>query len=130
LGSLSDPTVEIRPYNSSFTDVAIGNVPNAASNTSPECGFKLAYNQFSAAAGFNGRKGASKMVIFETDGVPNTQTIGSLNNNGAYQSYYSGLSVGSNVGNMNSTVVTNALAAVTQICALDTASPPGYSTKK
>lgn len=128
--SLGDTNAEVRPYNDTLGDISKGEIPNAVSNTSPECGFKMAYNQFSTASTFKGRRGAAKMVIFETDGVPNTQTTSSFVNGGAHKSYYTSLTVGSNVGNNNSTVVTNALATVTQICADETASPPGYSTAK
>lgn len=130
LDNLSDTTYEVRPYNSSFTDTAAGNVPNANGSTSPECGFKLAYNQFSCRTGYNGRRGATKMVIFETDGVPNTRTTATFNNSGAYQSYYSSLTLGANIGNGESSVLTNTKAAAQQICNLDTAASPGYSTAR
>src|SRR5262245_7954493 len=78
----------------------------------------------------NGRCGAAKVVIFETDGVPNTECTSSFVNGGEYNSMYTGLTVGSNIGNNNATVVTNALAAVDRLVALDTANPPGYSSGK
>jgi Flp pilus assembly protein TadG len=130
LDTLSDQSVEMRPYNSSFSSVAAGNVPNADGGTSPETGFKVAYNQLSSRVGFNGRRGATKMVILETDGVPNTTSSGSFNNAGAYNSWYNPVSIGSFLGNNDPTVVSQALAAVQTICNLDTASSPGYSTAK
>ena len=69
-------------------------------------GLMLAYNQFSGNsallnyntstlpavnandAGGGGRKGAQKIVIFETDGDPNTSASGNFVNGGAYNSYY------------------------------------------
>ena len=90
----------------------------------------LAYNQFSTRTGYNGRRGATKMVIFETDGVPNTRTTGSFNHGSKNKSKFTGLTVGSNVGNGNSSVLTNAKAAAQQVCNLTTASSPGYSSAK
>jgi len=69
-------------------------------------GLMLAYNQFSGNsallnyntapnpgvfaddAGGGGRVGAQKIVIFETDGDPNTSASATLVNGGAYNSYY------------------------------------------
>jgi hypothetical protein len=65
-------------------------------------GLMLAYNQFSANpslqtynagaapgdAGGNGRKGAQKIIIFETDGAPNTTASAALVNGGPDESYY------------------------------------------
>jgi hypothetical protein len=132
LSVLSDPTQTIRPYDSSFNDLTAANVPNANGGTSPQMGFMVAYNQFSgaSASGGAGRKGATKMVIFETDGLPNTTGTGTFTNGGAYNSYYANVSSGTYYGNDDPTVVSNALSVVTQICALDSANPPGYSTAK
>src|SRR5262249_17418598 len=131
LDNLSDQTFEVRPYDSNFNDTSTGNIPNANSNTSPEGAFMLAYNQFSSAPGYNGRIGAGKMVIFETDGVPNTRTTGSFNHGPKNKSNFSGLVVGRNIGNGNSTVLTASKAAVQTICNLNTdPTSPGYSTAK
>ncbi len=133
LNNLADQNYEVRPYDSSLNDTAPGNVPNAAGSTSPECGFKVAYNQFSSRTGYSGRRGAAKMIIFETDGVPNTQTTGALTVGtlGAENSHYPSLTVGSNVGNANATVLTNAKAALQTLCNLNThATAPGYATSK
>ena len=69
-------------------------------------GLMLAYNQFSGNsallnyntatlhgvlandAGGSGRKGAQKIIIFETDGAPNTTASATFVNGGAYNSYY------------------------------------------
>jgi Flp pilus assembly protein TadG len=136
LNNLSDTSQQIRPYAYSSSSNAItytgaGDVPNANGGTCPEMGFQVAYNQFSGASGYNGRRGASKVVIFETDGVPNTSNSGTFQNNGAYKSIYTG-SIGSTnyEGNNDSGATDPAVAVVTQICALDTASSPGYSTSR
>jgi Flp pilus assembly protein TadG len=143
----------VRPYDSNNIEV-----PRAMGGTCYSMGLMLAYNQFSANsslvnynpgaaagdAGGNGRKGAQKIVIFETDGAPNATASASFNNLGSHNSYYSVRYNSSSPGssefpnNVNSTsdnsstVVTQITGLCTQICALDTASPPGYSssTKK
>ena len=63
--------------------------------------------------------------------MPNHHCGGSFQNNGAYQSYYTG-SIGSttNDGNNSPNATDPAVAVVTRICALDTANPPGYSTTR
>jgi hypothetical protein len=141
LGSLSDQFAEERPYDSSFNPIAAGEIPNAASYTSPELGFMVAYNEFSCgkngAIQYNGRRGATKMVIFETDGVPNTPCTGSsananlvLGSPAAYNSYYSPITEGPFVGNNDPTVVSRALSVVQTMCSQTTASPPGYATPR
>jgi hypothetical protein len=55
----------MRPYDSSFNDISQGNIPNSNGGTNSTGGFMTAYNEFAN----NGRKGASKVVIYETDGV-------------------------------------------------------------
>jgi Flp pilus assembly protein TadG len=116
------------PFRSGSQSTAI--IPNANNGTSPEMGFMVAYNEFSGATGYNGRKGASKMVIFETDGVANTTANGTFSNGGAYNSTYTSISNGSGLGNANATVISRAEAAARQICNLDSASSPGYSTPR
>ena len=76
LAELGDPTQQIRPYtyDSSSNSISYsggGDVPNARGGTCPEMGFQVAYNQFSRQR-LSGRRGASKVAIFETDGVPNS----------------------------------------------------------
>lgn len=136
LDVLSDASQEIRPYQyySSYNMIYYnggGDVPNARGATCPHMAFEVAYNQFSGASGFSGRRGASKVVIFETDGVPNSYCAGTFQNNGAYNSQYTGgIGTSSFVGNNDPSATTPAVAAVTQICALDTAANPGYSTSR
>jgi hypothetical protein len=131
LGTLDNDSSELRPYNGSFGYTGGGNIPNARGGTCPEMAFKVAYNQFSSAAGFSGRRGAAKVVIFETDGVPNHHCGGSFQNNGPYQSLYTG-SIGTTYsdGNNDPRATDPAVAAVAQICAPDSASSPGYSTNR
>jgi len=130
LSSLGDANAEIRPYDTSFTYNGKGDIPNANGGTTPEMAFKAAYNQFSGASGYSGRHGALKVVIFETDGVPNTLGDGTFVNGGAYKSYFNSIGAGTYLGNNDATVVSRAVAAVSQICALDSAGLPGYSSTR
>ncbi len=105
---------EVTPYDS---DPATGNTPSAnfvdtprpKGNTCFAMGLMLAHNQFAvtplsdanlrtfvsnspitfptAMAGGMGRKGAQKVIIFETDGLANTTATASLLTSGSY-SYY------------------------------------------
>jgi Flp pilus assembly protein TadG len=74
---------EERVFSSGF-NLALGNMPNANGGTDPNSGLAVAFNLLSrastltAANGYTtslsttkGRQGAAKIVIFETDGVPN-----------------------------------------------------------
>jgi len=101
-------------------------------NTATDYGFMLAYNQFSgnqslisSGDGGLGRKGAQKIVILETDGMANQATNAGFTSTGSYQSYYNvgNQATPSTSGTSPSTSVQN---VATQICALDTASPPGF----
>jgi hypothetical protein len=133
LNVLGDPTQEVRPINSSYAYQLSGNVPNARGATCPDMGLKVAYNEFSTATGYNGRRGAAKMVILETDGVPNTSCTGTLNGGGPYQALYQSTSqIGTStyVANGDSGVMNAALATVTQISKPDDAANRGYSTTR
>ena len=63
-----------------------------------------------------GRRGAAKMVIFETDGVPNTSSSGTFVS-GGQNSYYKNVSPGTYLGNGNTTVINNTLALVDKLVA-------------
>ena len=119
-------------------------------------GLMLAYNQFSSNssllnyntstlpavsaddAGGGGRVGAQKIIVFETDGAPNTSAAANFVNNGAYNSYYqvryntaspSTSEYPNNVwgyADNASAVVTQAVSLVTQLAAQTTSQ--GYST--
>jgi len=85
-----------------------------------------AYNQFSSATGFNGRKGANKMIIFETDGQPTSSAVGTFQSGGAYMSKFTSIADnGSSGADAN-----DALNTLQYVCNLTTASPSGYSTIK
>jgi hypothetical protein len=88
---LGDPSQEVRPYNVPWGSLPAGILPNARGGTGPDLGFILAFNQFSAAAGYNGRIGAAKLCIFETDGVPHNYSKPPFQGNGPNQSFYSGV---------------------------------------
>ncbi len=146
--TLGNAGATIRPYDSENTEV-----PRAMGATCYAMGLMQAYNQFSAHsslsafnpsepngdAGGNGRRGAQKIVIFETDGLPNHTATASLVNNGAHQSYYrvrykSGGAGGSefptvtSYSDNNSTVTSQINSLCSQLAALETAGTPGYST--
>ncbi|MFO0809446.1 MAG: pilus assembly protein TadG-related protein [Gemmataceae bacterium] len=131
LDQLGDATKEIRPYDSSWNYTGDAEIPNARGGTCPHMGFMLAYNEFSGASGYYGRRGASKVCVFETDGVPNHHCSGTFSNSGAYNSKYTG-SIGTTTsdGNNASAATDPAVAVVSQICALDNAASPGYSTSR
>jgi hypothetical protein len=126
---------EFRPYTSTWgVDSRYRENPYANGGTCPMWGFTLAYNQFSSntslqtidtnqptgMAGGNGRVGARKLVVFETDGVPNASATSTFTNNGVNQSYYKAYlpsfypSV-TQSSNMNSTVLTNTYQTVRTI---------------
>ena len=139
----------ITPYDSDFA-----NVPRAHGGTAPEMGFMLAYNLMSSSAtnlrtyatpfstyrgydGGLGRKGASRLVIFETDGAPNSRADASIVGAGA-DSYYpirikdpTDITNGQNeFPNWGSYSDSEVFTVVQQITAMNTASPPGYSTPR
>ena len=140
-------------YNDAIHD---SETPRAGGTTAFAQGLMMAYNQFSGNAtalnfdpspapvgnaGGLGRRGARKLLVFETDGIPNTTATASLVNAGPYNSYYQILynssapsssqfpSV-SHPGELAASATTQIVALCQQLCALDTASPPGYSTTR
>lgn len=145
--TVGNSSATVTPYDANNLEV-----PRAFGGTCYAMPLMLAYNQFSAATacanyatpsgivGGMGRKGAQKIVIFETDGAPNTTANASLANGGAYQSYYSVRYNPSNpsgseypngingYGDNDSTVTTQIFNLCKQLAAADTASPPGYTS--
>lgn len=137
LKARTDTDGEFRPYTSSWgMDSRYREAPYGNGGTCPMWGFTLAYNQFSSksslqnletgyptgTAGGNGRLGARKLVIFETDGVPNHTATSTFVNGGVGQSYYD-VSPAANKypsvwsgGNMNSTVITSTYSVVRALC--------------
>src|SRR5262249_18035210 len=123
-------------------------------NTASSYGFMLAYNQFSGsttlqsppggggAVGGFGRKGASRLIIFETDGMANVDSVpqSGFSNSGPYNSYYHILPT--EVVNSASYSQTSVLQVVEAICNKDDSTPyastpsgcptppayPGYAT--
>jgi hypothetical protein len=144
--TLGSAGATVRPYDSDNLDV-----PRAFGGTCYAMGLMQAYNQFSGNtslvtynsveppgdAGGNGRRGAQKVIIFETDGMPNTAASASLSNLGSHNSYYrvrynSASPGGSEYPSVSSpsysSVASQIYSLCNQICALETANPPGYST--
>lgn len=139
----------VRPYDSENLEV-----PRAMGGTCYSMPLMLAFNQFSTNtalrsysggqplgdAGGNGRRGAQKIVIFETDGAPNTTASGGFTNSGAHNSYYNVRYNFANPGGSeyptsvngysdnDSTVTAQVFNICNRLCALETASPSGYST--
>lgn len=146
--TIGNSSATVRPYDSNNLEV-----PRAMGGTCYSYPLMLAYNQFSTNtslqtfntagatgdAGGNGRKGAQKIVIFETDGAPNTTASATFQNNGAYNSFYrvrfnaanvsgSDFPTGvSGTSDNDPTVVSQITSICQRICALDTASNPGFS---
>jgi Flp pilus assembly protein TadG len=147
--TIGNPAATVTPYDANNVEV-----PRAFGGTCYSYPLMLAYNQFSGNtslqtyssgqptgdAGGMGRRGAQKVIIFETDGAPNTTASASLTNSGAYNSYYnvrynyaspggseypSGIS---GYADLASNVTDQIVTVCNQICALDTASPPGFSS--
>jgi Flp pilus assembly protein TadG len=134
--SLTAAGGEFRPYTSTWgVDSRYREGPYANGGTCPMIAFQQAYNQFSGSgtlrnadvgfptgtAGGNGRNGARKLVIFETDGVPNASATSTFQNNGVNQSYYNCYlpSFYPNVtqlGNMDPSVLTGTYQIVAQLC--------------
>ena len=129
LSSLGDETAEFRPYSLAWSDqspysggTTPRNIPNSAGSTCPHQGLLVAYNEFSSrtSPAYNGRRGAAKVVILETDGIPNYSYTNTYVNGGAYNSYYT-------LGSATGGGASQARTATQAICALDTAGNPGYS---
>ncbi len=148
--TVTGTATEITPYDTDFK-----NVPRANGGTAPGMGFMLAYNQLSNSAnslrlyaspsstyrgntGGLGRKGAQRLIIFETDGAPNTQAFATFTSQGADSFYPIRVKDPTNYANAtnvewptSSTYVSSEVYdVVKQICALNTASPPGHSTAR
>lgn len=152
LSTVENPGTTISPY-----DYANNlETPRAMGGTCFSMPLMLAYNQFSANASLQnynpspapagdtgglGRKGAQKIVILETDGLPNTTASAGLTNNGAYNSYYNVRYNSSSpsssefpsiqgYGDNDPTVTGEIFNICSTLCAQDSASPPGYSTTR
>lgn len=117
-----DQTAEVRPYTQAWGAVAQDEIPNANGTTDPNTGLMLAFNLLSPSTSLpadpygtiRGRRGASKIVIFETDGVPNAYSSGTFTAAG-YNSYYTNLGNGGNPGNGTEPSMSSAIAVAQQI---------------
>ncbi len=154
-GSLSNDVKLFGDPNSVFIPSAHADFD---ANTASSFGFMLAFNQFSGnrgalvgvpgmdgstptTVGGLGRKGATRLVIYETDGMSNEDSIptNGITNAGAYNSYYNiRPQDGLNGGNYNQNAL---LQVVEAICNRDDGTPvsvpsgyptppsvPGYAT--
>jgi hypothetical protein len=125
-----DQQSELRPYDLSFNSVDADEIPNASGSTDPNTGLAYAFNLLSPSAQLDsavygtvkGRRGASKVVIFETDGVPNTYrglSTGTRTMNPTlrgYNTYYENSTWSSgNLGNGNATSMNEAIKVVQQM---------------
>lgn len=148
--TLDNPGATINPYD--YTNNI--EVPRAMGGTCFAYPLMLAYNQFSSNtslqtynpspaptgdAGGLGRKGAQKVIILETDGLPNTTATANFTNDGANNSYYnirynstkpssSEFPSVSGYNDNDSTVTTQIYNICNQLVAQTTANPPGYAT--
>jgi len=108
-------TTELSPYDNTLTCNQDGNIPNANGSTDPGTGFALAYNMLSSSSTMSpagtGRRGASKIVVLETDGVPNSTFSLSYVTSG-FNSYYT---IGGTSTNSQSAAETQAYAVVDKI---------------
>jgi hypothetical protein len=117
-----DTTTELRPYDGNFKSVAPDEIPNANGGTDPNTGLAVAFNLLSPSnqlptatyGSFRGRRGVPKVVIFETDGVPNCHSSYTLNQLG-YNTYYSNLNNGGYDTNGGSGAMNPAVAVVQQM---------------
>jgi hypothetical protein len=157
-GTVTGGQAEITPY-----DANLEEGPRADGGTCPGMGFMMAYNQLSSSssnlrfyatpsyqlpsnntpnyrgnAGGLGRKGANRLIIFETDGFPNTRAVASLAGSGADSYYAIRIKNPANMGSASnvewptggSYADTDVFNVIKQITAQSTATPPGYSTAR
>ncbi|MCZ2343205.1 MAG: pilus assembly protein TadG-related protein [Bacteroidales bacterium] len=124
---VSSSTTENRPYTSSFStnNTFVNSLPNGNGSTDPMSGFALGFNLLSSSTqlsasdyGTRGRRGAAKIVIFETDGQPNNMQGWSITGSQADTRYYKGGSSSTSTGGVTVSNLTNssernaALAAI------------------
>ncbi len=90
----SGSTIEHRPYNTTSLANSVDQVPNSSGGTDSNSGMAVAFNLLSSSTalsttdyGNRGRRGASKVVVFETDGIPNQVWNWSLTGTGVDTRY-------------------------------------------
>ncbi len=127
----TDETKEFRAFDTGMNWLGYGKVNNAQTGTDPNTGLATCFNILApvatgsanptlptlppapygtASVARRGRRGASKIVIFETDGVPNSTSNSNFQTQG-YNSYYS-IDVSTSPGGSSSGM---ALAVVDQM---------------
>jgi Flp pilus assembly protein TadG len=150
IATIENPGTTLNPYD--YNNIM--EIPHAMGGTCFSMPLMLAFNQFSGNSSLQtynpspaptgdtgglGRKGAQKLVVLETDGLPNTTATANFQDNGAYNSYYkvrynsstpssSEFPSTAGWGDNDPNVTSEIYGICNQICALDTASPAGYST--
>ena len=90
----ANSSIEHRPYNTSNLSNDVVQIPNGAGGTDSNSGMAVAFNLLSSSTtlpaaeyGDRGRRGAAKIVIFETDGIPNQTWSWSLTGSGVDTRY-------------------------------------------
>src|SRR5262245_19499318 len=103
INTLWTVTSEKRPYKNNST-ISAGNpcgldpanyqadIPLGDGGTNPAMGLMNAYNQLNWTGTYTGRKGATKFVIMETDGVANQKVNGTLSNITGGGKHWTGIS--------------------------------------
>jgi Flp pilus assembly protein TadG len=133
----ANSTIEHRPYNTTSLANDSEQIPNSSGSTDSNSGMAVAFNLLSSSTALNstdygsrGRRGAAKIVVFETDGIPNTTANWSLTGTGVdtrYQNSGSAESWGGD-GSLN-TAGRAAVAVVNRIVApVTTSGVSGFST--
>jgi hypothetical protein len=126
-----DTTTEECPYTTTFGNSLAGNeIPNAIGNTDPNTGLAYAFNLLCGSnqlptnpyGGYgSARRGAGKLIILETDGVPNSyrgtnSSTGMIPTQLGYDTYYQPSTWSSAImNNADPTVEQNAINVVQQI---------------
>jgi Flp pilus assembly protein TadG len=133
----SNSSIEHRPYDTNTLANDVEQIPNGAGSTDSNSGMAVAFNLLSSSTMLNatdygdrGRRGASKIVVFETDGIPNTTWNWSLTGSGVdtrYQAsgspeYWSGDSSLNSAGQAAVAIVNRIVAPVS------TSGTSGFST--
>lgn len=127
----TNPNTEYRPYNTSMTYLGGAIIPNSQNATDPNSGMSMAYNMLSSSTNAavhpdptrTGRRGASKIVIFETDGIPNSVQNYQFNALG-YNSYYS---LGGSSPGAADTAAINAVTQIRKPTSLTASGDSGHS---
>ena len=132
----ANSSLEHRPYTASMANDT-SQIPSASGSTDPNSGLAVGFNLLSTSTslasadyGAYARKGAAKIVIFETDGIPNTTGSWTLTGSGVDTRYQNSGTAESWGGDASLNANANAgVAIVNRIVAQTSATPfAGYST--